>query len=69
MALALLSAGLQSFPPLPTIKLGPQSNSGADSPGGWACVHSRTLWVSPVNSPVRLGVSAAAASSLTGVFS
>ena len=25
-------------------------------PGGWACVHSRTLWVSPKNSPVRLGV-------------
>ena len=25
------------------------------------CVHSRTLWVSPMNSPVRLGVSAAAA--------
>ena len=26
-------------------------------PGGWVCVHSRTLWVSPTNSPVRLGVS------------
>ena len=25
--------------------------------GGWICVHSRTLWVSPTNSPVRLGVS------------
>ena len=24
--------------------------------GGWACVHSKTLWVSPTNSPVRLGV-------------
>ena len=38
-------------------------------PGGWACVCSRTLWVSPRNSPVRLGVSpAAAASTPTGVF-
>ena len=26
-------------------------------PGGWFCVHSRTLWVPPMNSPVRLGVS------------
>ena len=25
-------------------------------PHGWVCVHSRTLWVSPWNSPVRLGV-------------
>ena len=33
MALAPLSAGFQSLPPLPTIKLGP---SGADSwVGGW----------------------------------
>ena len=29
---------------------------------------SRTLWVSPRNSPVRLGVSPAAASTPTGVF-
>ena len=36
--------------------------------GRWACVHSRTLWVSPANSPVRLGVSPAAASTPTGVF-
>ena len=28
-------------------------------PGGWVCVHSRTLWVSPMNSLVRLGVSPA----------
>ena len=28
---------------------------------GCVCVHSRTLWVSPVNSPVRLGVSLATA--------
>ena len=26
-------------------------------PGGWVCVHSRTLWISPMNSPLRLGVS------------
>ena len=25
--------------------------------GGWVCVQSRTLWVSPANSPMRLGVS------------
>ena len=30
---------------------------------------SRTLWVSPINSPVRLGVSPAGASTPTGVFS
>ena len=61
--LPLLSAGFQSLPPLPTIKLGP---SGADSR---VCVRSRPLWVSPMNSPVRLGVSPAAASAPTGVFS
>ena len=32
-------------------------------PGGWVCVHSRTLWVSPTNSPVRLGVSPTATTS------
>ena len=37
--------------------------------GGWVCVHSRTLWVSPMNSPVRLGVSPAATSTPTGAFS
>ena len=36
-------------------------------PGGWVCVHSRTLWVSPTNSPVRLGVSSTT-STPTGVF-
>ena len=35
---------------------------------GWACAHSRPLWVSPRNSPVRLGVSPADASTPTGVF-
>ena len=38
-------------------------------PSGRACVCSRTLWVSPRNSPVRLGVSPTAASTPTGVFS
>ena len=37
-------------------------------PSVWVCVHSRTLWVSPTNSPVRLGVSPAAASTPMGVF-
>ena len=37
-------------------------------PSGWACAHSRTLWVSPTTSPVRLGVSPAAAPTPTGVF-
>ena len=35
--------------------------------GGWVCVCSRTLWVSPTNSPVSLGVSSAA-STPTGFF-
>ena len=30
-------------------------------PGWTGCVHSRTLWVSPTNSPVRLGISPTAA--------
>ena len=66
MSLASLSASFESLLPLPTSKLGP---SGADSPGGWICVSSRNLWVSPPNSPVRLGVSPTAASTPTGVFS
>ena len=37
-------------------------------PKGWACLRSRPLCVSPVNSPVRLGVSPTAASTPTGVF-
>ena len=37
-------------------------------PSGWACAHSRALWVSPTTSPVRLGVSPAAAPSPRGVF-
>ena len=38
------------FPLLPTIKL-------VLILSGWVCVSSGTLWVSPANSPVRLGVS------------
>ena len=38
-------------------------------PSGWACAHSRPLWVSPTTSPVRLGVCPAAASIPKGVFS
>ena len=34
----------------------------------WACARPRPLWVSPTTSPVRLGVSPAAASNPTGVF-
>ena len=37
-------------------------------PSGWACAHSRPLWVSPTTSPVRLGVSPAAAPTPTGIF-
>ena len=37
-------------------------------PSGWACAHSRLLWVSPTTSPVRLGVSPAAAPTPMGVF-
>ena len=59
MPLVQLSAGFQSLPLLPTNHLG---LSGADSQGGWVCVHSRTLWFSPTNSPVRLGVPPAATS-------
>ena len=37
-------------------------------PSGWDGARYRPLWVSPTNSPVRLGVSPAAASTPTGVF-
>ena len=37
-------------------------------PSGWACACSRPLWVSPTLSPVRLGVSPAAAPTPTGSF-
>ena len=34
----------------------------------WACAHSRPLWVSPTTSPMRLGVSPAAAPTPRGAF-
>ena len=37
-------------------------------PSGWACARSRPLWVSPTTSPVRLGVSPAAAPTPTSSF-
>ena len=37
-------------------------------PSGWACAHSRPLWVSPMTSPVRLGVSPSAAPTPMGAF-
>ena len=37
-------------------------------PSEWACARPRPLWVSPTTSPVRLGVSPAAAPTPTGVF-
>ena len=37
-------------------------------PSGWACSLPRPLWVSPMTSPMRLGVSPAAAPTPTGVF-
>ena len=37
-------------------------------PSGWACARPRPLWVSPRTSPVRLGVSPAAAPTPTGAF-
>ena len=61
---AELSARFQSLPLLPTRKL---DMSGADF-RVYGCVHSRTLWVPPTNSPVRPGVSPDA-STLTGFFS
>ena len=65
MLLSLLSAGFQSLPLLPPIKLGP---SGADFwVGGF--VYVLAPCVSPMNSPVRLQVSPAAASTLTDFYS
>ena len=37
-------------------------------PSKWACAHSRPRWVSPTTSPVRLGVSPAAAPTPRGAF-
>ena len=65
MAPAPLSAAFQSLPLLPTIKLGP---SGAGSRVGGLVHALGPPWVSPTTSPVRLGVSPAAASIPMGVF-
>ena len=37
-------------------------------PSRWTCARSRPLWVSPMTSPARLGVSPAATPTPTGVF-
>ena len=62
---------LPSLPVFSHFLLYPQANWAplVLTPGGWACAHSRPLWVSPTTSPVRLGVSPAAAPPPTGVFS
>ena len=44
------------------------SNGAHWFPSGWACAYPRPLWVSPTTSPVRLGVSPAAAPTPTGVL-
>ena len=65
MLLAQLSASFQSLPPLPTSKLGP---SCTDSQvGGFVCGLGPCGW-SPMNCPVRLGVSSATITP-TGFFS
>ena len=66
MAPAPLSTGFQPLPQLPTIKLGP--SAAGSWVGGRACACPRPLWVSPTTSPVRLGVSPAAAPTPRGVF-
>ena len=65
MAPASLSTPPQSFTSLATPhQTGPL---WCCFPSGWACAYSRPLWVSPTTSPVRLGVSPAAAPTPTGV--
>ena len=61
-----LAACFQSLPWLPTIKLG---LSGADSQVGGFMYVLGPQEVSPMNSPLRLGVSLTAASTPTGIFS
>ena len=53
MLLPGLSASFQSFPPLSTSKLGPY---GADSWVHWFVYVLGSLWVSPMNTPMKLGV-------------
>ena len=66
MAPTPLSTGFQVTPSATHSQIGPL---WCWFLSGWACAHSRPLCVSPVNSPVRLGVSPAATSTPTGVFS
>ena len=65
MAPAPLSTVFQSTPSTTHNQTGPL---WCRFPSGWACARSRPLWVSPTTSPVRLGVSPAAAPTLTGAF-
>ena len=65
MELVPLSAGYSVTPSITHHQIGP---FWCCFPCGWPCVCSRTLWVSPTNSPVRLGVSPAGTSTPTGVF-
>ena len=58
MPLAWLSPRSQSLPLLPTSGLCPFRCWFL---GGWTCVCSSILWASPMDSPVRLGISPAAA--------
>ena len=59
----MLLARLSAFSHFPCY---PQANW--EFLGSWVCVHSKTLWVSPRNSPVRLGVSTASTTT-TGFYS
>ena len=61
-----LSPCFQSLPTLPTSILRPFRCWFL---GGWACVCSRILWAPPMTSPVRLGVSPTATTTLTGFYS
>ena len=65
MVPASLSSRFQSFTPATHNQTGPL---WCWFTSGWACAHSRPLWVSPTTSPVRLGVSPAAAPTPTGIF-
>ena len=65
MLLVQLSASFQSLPATHK-QIGP---FWCWFPGEWVCVHSRTLWVSPTNSPVRLGISPTTSPTPTVVFS
>ena len=64
MALAPLSVGFQSLPPLPTSKVG--LSGAASQVGGFVYILGRCG--SLQQTPMRLGVSPAAAPTPTGVF-